>query len=364
MKKNILFFTKNWLGDILFELPAIEAVRRAYPHARITCLTHKRCVEVVSAVPYIHEVIPYDEDGRHWGPWGHVRLARELRKYGFDQVYLFHRSLTRSLVMLFANIPTRIGYNVKGRGSFLTHAVPDPGQESMHHVDYFLNLVTSQGMKGPTHRTYEFFFSQKDNETAEALLKSQGLEVKKFIVFNPGSNWAPKRWPTLSFAQLGKKLPAIPIVVTGHQADQALFREMQTQAPHVQWISLCGKTSIRVLAAVLSKALFVVTGDSGPIVYVPGKFQASLYDEIANIFCSFFVGGKHVVPDMDFLEAAAEHVFHLIHYSLCGLGTPLDGENAFVAVGADIGTATTGLHRPHGILSPRETRGAILGKVE
>ncbi len=43
---KILVFMKNWLGDLLFQFPALEMIRKRYPAAEIVCIAPERCREI------------------------------------------------------------------------------------------------------------------------------------------------------------------------------------------------------------------------------------------------------------------------------------------------------------------------------
>jgi len=95
--KKILVVNVNWIGDVLFSTPAIRALRKHYPYAHIACMVVPRCREVLELNPNINEMIIYDEKGEYKGLTGKMRLISALKARSFDTVYLFHRSLTRTL---------------------------------------------------------------------------------------------------------------------------------------------------------------------------------------------------------------------------------------------------------------------------
>ncbi len=56
---KILIVTKNWIGDLLFQLPAIEAICRHYSEAEITCVVPSSCKEMLSRNEMIdkHQIV-------------------------------------------------------------------------------------------------------------------------------------------------------------------------------------------------------------------------------------------------------------------------------------------------------------------
>ena len=62
---KIAIFIKNWLGDTLFQIPAINAIKHKYPDAEIVCISPKRCHAVLECVPAVSRMITFDEKNEH-----------------------------------------------------------------------------------------------------------------------------------------------------------------------------------------------------------------------------------------------------------------------------------------------------------
>src|SRR5215475_10826080 len=95
--KNILIRATNWIGDAVLTTPAIAAVRRAYPAARITVLAKTAVADLFLQNPSIHEVIVYQDQGRHKGILGKLRLILTLRKKKFDLAILFQNAFEAAM---------------------------------------------------------------------------------------------------------------------------------------------------------------------------------------------------------------------------------------------------------------------------
>ena len=57
---RVLVKEVNWLGDIVMSLPALRAVRRAFPQARLSVLVKKELASFFEGAAWIDELIPYD----------------------------------------------------------------------------------------------------------------------------------------------------------------------------------------------------------------------------------------------------------------------------------------------------------------
>jgi lipopolysaccharide heptosyltransferase II len=270
---KILAVMKNWLGDLLFQMPALDLIKQKYPGATIVCIAPERCREILEAHPAVSGFLSFDEKSTHRSWLARIRFILELRRGGpWDQGYLFHRSRSRAAFLAFAGVKERIGYG-KGRKRFLSLAVEEPAQP-MHQLDYFFNMMNGAGFEFPAEREYRFYYKEEDEQAAREVLRLYGIrENTKYICFHLGANWKPKRWPVAHFAALAEKIEAkwqLPVVVTGSQNDEALFEDFISSVRRAKIISLVGKTGLRVSAAVYKHTACLVTGDSGPMHIASG----------------------------------------------------------------------------------------------
>ena len=89
---HILVWMPNWIGDVVFSLPTIQALRTQFPQSRITAVVQPPANEILSHHPDIDSVIksPFNKKD---GLWAQMRFARSLRKYRFDVAVLFPNSM-------------------------------------------------------------------------------------------------------------------------------------------------------------------------------------------------------------------------------------------------------------------------------
>jgi len=90
--RHILLRAANWVGDAVMTTPAIRAVRRNFPAARITILAKPWVIPVFQHNPHLDVVMPYEAAGRHKGALGLIRLARDLRQREFDLAIMFQNA--------------------------------------------------------------------------------------------------------------------------------------------------------------------------------------------------------------------------------------------------------------------------------
>ncbi len=268
---KILIVTKNWIGDVIFQSPAIQALRDHFPDAEIVCMAPPRCLEALRAHPAVDRLIEFDERSAQRSWFARLRFVWQLRRETWDRAYLFHRSKTRALLLRLAGVKALIGFG-RGRRFLLTRAYPEPSA-AVHHADQMLWLLRQDGIRVPQRAVYRFYYSQAARESALDLLRRHQLEEGRFVCFHLGANWEPKRWPVSHFAALADLIEErfhCPVVVTGHAKDQALWTAFEKGVSKARVIPLMGKTSLEELAALLRRAAFFVTGDSGPMHIAAG----------------------------------------------------------------------------------------------
>ncbi|MFC1754570.1 lipopolysaccharide heptosyltransferase II [Thermoproteota archaeon] len=265
--KRILIVEVNWLGDVLFSTAAIRALKTMYPESFIACLVHKRCKEILMDNPNINEIITLDEDGRHRGLFGKMRLISCLSRKKFDTVYLFHRSFTRTLICLLSGIRNRIGYVTSKRRLLLTESIISPA-ETMHRAGYYLYLIMRAVVNDKDMLRSDFFINDCDKDYIQDLLKKMEIaKNRKIVVMHPAGNWFPKRWPKEYFAQLADELVKkydVNIVFSGAQRERPLIDDI-LKLMHKKAANLSGMMSLKQLGALFQESNLVISADSGPL---------------------------------------------------------------------------------------------------
>ncbi len=264
--RRILIIEPNWLGDILFTTPAIRALREKNTEAFIACMVHPRCAQLLEDNPGINEIILFDEKSLNRSILSKIIFIKKLRRYRFDTVISFQRSMTRMLIAYLSGISRRAGYYTKKRSWLLTDKVSlkDP---NVHRVEYFLDIIRALGIDTDK-RDYQFNIPEDIAEKTDNILQDAGIGIDdKLIVLNPGGNWPPKRWPKENYAKACKELDRLyrkKIVLTGALKDKELAEEI-IRLSSTRAINMCGRTTLKELAAIMRRASLVIANDSGPM---------------------------------------------------------------------------------------------------
>jgi len=274
---NILVRVPNWIGDAVMCLPALMDLRECFPQADITILARPTIAELLREQCGIKGVMVYEHRTAHQGPFGLLRLSHVIRKRAFDMAVLFQNAFEAGLLALISSIPARIGYATDGRGWLLSHAVPLPPQQTLHHTRYYQQLVQTITQVPSQNRNPKLVLTTNDQFAFQKRFVEVGSSSNTLWVgINPGSVYgSAKRWLSERFAEVGDRLveqiqkehpefSSVRCVLIGGKGEEALGMEIANQMC-TQPIVLSGKTTIQELMAVLTHCAVLVTNDTGPM---------------------------------------------------------------------------------------------------
>lgn len=261
---RILVVGPAWIGDMVMAQTLFRVLRDRHPDSRIDVLAPAWSREVVERMPEVDEVIPL--------PLGHGelragvrwRLARELRRTGYDQAIVTKNSLKSALVPWLARIPRRTGYLGEWRFGLLNDIRSSDADDGLTARRYaLLGVEPGQGLdpaalRGPRLRV--------DPKRQARRAGELGLEPREGMVgLAPGAAYGPsKRWPEERWCELAAKLGARGrrSWVFGGEDERAAGRVIEA-AGGGSVTSLAGRTSLTDVVDLMAMCDTVVTNDSG-----------------------------------------------------------------------------------------------------
>ncbi len=262
--RSILVMRLYFMGDVLLATPVLEALKRAFPDARLTVLAKKRGVDVLIANPHVDEIVLYDAVPDYHMPRRQWQLARRLRRERFDLAVDLSGNLLSSWILWAADPAYRVGFNHAGFPHLLDYRIPYVSDGSV--VEHLLSAVEPLGATAePRPRIY--LTDEERGAAVEALQRAGVAPAARFAVLAPGANWEYRRWPEKRHAALARRLAqeaGLACVLAGGAADVALCERIARDAEGVA-VSLAGCLDIRGSAAVVERAAVFVGSDSGPM---------------------------------------------------------------------------------------------------
>ncbi|HKO60565.1 MAG TPA: lipopolysaccharide heptosyltransferase II [Pyrinomonadaceae bacterium] len=265
--RRIVVRGTNWVGDAVMTVPALRALRRAFPDAHITLATRGWAQGLFADADFVDDIQVHEGTGLR----SVVSQVRAWQKHGFDLAVLFPNSLESALVAALSRVPIRTGYATEGRQRLLTHPLQLPEwRSSRHEIYYYLNIV--EQLDGSENQVTSpdglLTVSAASKAEARSLLESHGVSAeRRLIALCPGSiNSRAKRWPAERYAALGDRMISeldADVVLIGSEAELEVTSQV-TKAMKRQPIVLTSKTNLTQLAGVLSLVDLLVTNDTGP----------------------------------------------------------------------------------------------------
>jgi len=265
--RSIVWVRLDRFGEVLLNLPAVGALRRAYPQARITLLVQPMLRELVAAAPGVDEVLSYaPAAGDPW--WREAwRVTRLLRGRRFELAVVAHPKKSLHVAAALAGIPRRLGYNRKW-GWLLTDRVPDrKASGELHEVEYNVRLVEALGIAvGPV--TFTLPIAAEAAGRTDRLLREEGLSPhERLIGVHPWASTPRKQWPVDQYQRCLERCMqeagAAPLILGGTEEGEASRRLCQRLGGRT--VCLAGRLSLMELAAVLQRCRVLLTNDSGPM---------------------------------------------------------------------------------------------------
>ena len=252
------------LGDLLCAVPALRALRAAYPDAHVTLVGLPWARSFVARFPsYLDAFAEFPGfpglRGRECAPSSLQGFYEAIRACRFDLAIQMHDSgrLMNPLTALMGAART-VGFHEAGR------YCPDASgylrwRAGEHEALRWLRLLEHAGI--PSRGTeLEFPLGEADQRELQRLR----LADLPYAVLHPAAHPPSGHWPAERFAEVGDALAmeGLRVVLTGTQAEAPLTGEVRA-AMREPAIDLAGRTSIGGLAAVLGRARLVVSDGDG-----------------------------------------------------------------------------------------------------
>ena len=263
--KRIVVFHLNQIGDLMFTLPALKALREAFPGAHITSVLRPHLAGLVSHSGLVDE-IAHRPPG---GPWPAIRLGLTLRGQRPDLAITFSQSATMALCAWLSGAPHRVGYVDSDLCRLLNHRVQVRGIPCPAKV---LRLVKSLGL-APAQADYVGMVRLSPEDLAGGQELLDGCELwgaGPLIALAPGESSAGshKSWSASGFREVATALVRVHharLVVVGSERDRMLGYEVITSSGQREACNLAGRTTPAQLAAVLAQCDLLIGIDSGPM---------------------------------------------------------------------------------------------------
>jgi heptosyltransferase I len=268
--QRVCLIKPSAVGDIVNALPVLSALRQRWPEAWIAWVVNHSFRSLIDGHPALDEVIAYDRRGTKLTPTGVARargFLQQLGRGGFDLTVDLQGLLRSGIMALATGSKVRVGLADAREGAvrFYTHQVPTPRDRApIHAVDRLLRLAEVFGADVAEPR-FVVPSDEADRAWARALVRDV---PRPRLILNLGASWKTKRWPPGHFGEIARRAyeaRGAGLVAIGSAEDSPLVAELRACLDPIRVLDLCGRTTLRQVAALAVESDLVLSNDSGPL---------------------------------------------------------------------------------------------------
>jgi heptosyltransferase I len=299
-RENVALFTPRRLlivrlgsmGDIIHTLPAVTALRLAFPESTLGWVVEERWAELLCTLPEprsgqrsvrrplvdrVHTV-----NTQTWRrslfstqTWEQIAAGlSELRAQHYEVAVDFQGAVRSAVLARWSGAPVIYGAaqpreNVASM--FYTRQAIGRG---IHVVEQNLSLAEAVARRSLEMPKIEFPYTPAVEKQCEERLQGIG----DFVLLNPGAGWGAKQWPAERYGHVAKRLAedGVKSLVNVGPGEESLSRAVESASDGVAKGIVCSLTE---LFALTRRARLFVGGDTGPM-----HLAAALHVPVVAIF--------------------------------------------------------------------------------
>jgi len=291
--QRLLIVRLGAMGDIIHTLPAVGALRAAFPGTTIGWVVEERWVELLCTLtasrsgprsperPLVDRI--HTVNTKAWRTsmapvqtWKQIAAAaREVREVRYQIAVDFQGAIRSALIARISGADTIYGFAHPREGparKFYTRRVAARGT---HIVEQNLSLAEVAGRALPTPGAV---FPCDEAAERECERRLQEGEIGRFVLLNPGAGWGAKRWPAERYGQVAKEMikSGLKSLINFGPGEQDLAQAVQQASDGAAEPMACSLTQLIALAR---RASLFIGGDTGPM-----HLAAALGVPVAAIF--------------------------------------------------------------------------------
>lgn len=268
---RIAIFRALYLGDMLCIVPAVRAIRKAYPEATITL------IGLPWQKDFVRRFSHYFDDFIQFPGWPGLpeqepdtdaifEFLRMMRQQNFHIIFQMQGNgmITNTMCMLWGG--KKVYGLQRGDSHSLntdTFPVSDDGE---NEIKKFLKLLDVAGI--PHDGTgLEFPFHEEEVSSIQSISNESGITPRHYICLHPGARDKRRRWPLENFAYIGNHLSdkGYKLVLTGSLEEGALLNSLKRKikAPVINLVETFGHLNIGELAGIIQQATLLISNDTG-----------------------------------------------------------------------------------------------------
>jgi heptosyltransferase-1 len=259
--ERFLIVRLSSLGDIVFTLPVLAALRDTFCRSHIAWVVNERWKPLLEGNPDLNDVISLPNSSIS----AFFACGKRLRENKYTTVIDVQGLYKSALLAKLTRVKPRIGYSFsfarEGAASLFYSKQVTP--VSKHIVDQNLELAAAAEAKIEGAR-FPLMISSEAQSAVQQFLTT--TKISRYVVLSPGGGWLSKLWPPDRFGELAVKLweqHGLRIIINCGPADAQLAEIVVANAALA--LPIIVQFGIAEMMALLRGAELVVAGDSGPL---------------------------------------------------------------------------------------------------
>ncbi|WP_417539339.1 glycosyltransferase family 9 protein [Marinobacter sp.] len=259
--KSICILRLSAIGDVTHVIPVVLSLQEQIPGVKITWIIGKIEAKLIGDLPGVEFIVFDKKAGRH----AYSNLRKQMADRKFDALLHMQVAFRANLVAACIRAKVRVGYD-KARSKdlhslFINRRIAPAYQQ--HVRDCLASFLEPLGLQAAQPK-WLIPLTRSDHEFAEKHL----ADDRKNLVISPCASHKLRNWPPERYALLADhaiKVHGMNVILVGSPAPfEAEYCEAIETAMKEKAHNICGKDTLKQLAALLTHADLVVAPDTGP----------------------------------------------------------------------------------------------------
>ncbi len=300
--KKICIFRIGNIGDVICTIPALIAIRKAYPDAHITLLTSPGkegmygAKELIRGAWFINRLLVYHSHDID-SVTKTLQFSRKLRSESYDLFIVIPVELWNLKIILRNMLFAKLCGPKKAVGFKLSTIKLWAREQSNlymfdNEVERLIKVLKSYNLPVDDEVVYDLPLPDNVKESAEEIMSLHKINGENLFGFVPGAKYQINQWPLDYFVEVGEyilnRFPKSKIVILGGPEDIEKGEYITNRVNNdSNIINLAGKTTLLELAYLLRYFKLIISNNTGPM-----HMAALGGNKVIGIFSSAELFGK------------------------------------------------------------------------
>lgn len=268
---KILIIRLSAIGDVIRVVPAMEAIRIAYPNAEIDWVVEDKSCDIINGHPALNRCIVFERsDHILTSLKSFLNVCGQIKQNQYDLVIDFHGILKSGLISFFSKAPYRFSFAPPRAQElsymFATHKIPLPKDKILTRVEE--NFILAQAVGAEKIDDWiGMLIPIEIEEEVQKLLQTLCETNKKLIVIHPPVERPEKQWPLEHFAKIADLLIAdgrFEVLFTWGPGQLDTIKQITKQMQYPVLVTPQLPT-LKHLASLIAHSSVFISGDTGPM---------------------------------------------------------------------------------------------------